>query len=146
MFAFKSPLSNGVILADEVGLGKTIEAGLIITQYWSEDKRKIIIIAPASLRKQWQNELKEKFFIDSVVLDAGVYRKLQKEGITNPFNQKNKVIITSYHYASRMQEELLKNRYDLAVIDEAHKLRNVYKPTNKMANRIKIALHGVFCP
>jgi len=142
LFAFKSPLSNGVILADEVGLGKTIEAGLIITQYWSEAKRKIIIIAPASLRKQWQIELKEKFFIDSIVLDSQTYKKLQKEGVPNPFNQKDKVIITSYHYASRMQEELLKNRYDLAVIDEAHKLRNVYKPTNKMANNIKIALHG----
>jgi ERCC4-related helicase len=131
-----------VILADEVGLGKTIEAGLIITQYWSEAKRKIIIIAPASLRKQWQNELKEKFFIDSIVLDSQTYKKLQKKGVPNPFNQKDKVIITSYHYASRMQEELIKNRYDLAVIDEAHKLRNVYKPTNKMANNIKIALHG----
>lgn len=52
LFAFQSPLSNGVIIADEVGLGKTIEAGLVLCQYWSEFKRKIIIIAPASLRKQ----------------------------------------------------------------------------------------------
>ena len=70
LFAFKSPLSSGVILADEVGLGKTIEAGLVLTQYWSERKRKILIIAPSSLRKQWSMELKEKFFLDSFILDA----------------------------------------------------------------------------
>ena len=54
LFAFKSPLSKGAILADEVGLGKTIEAGLVISQKWVEKKRKILIIAPANLRKQWR--------------------------------------------------------------------------------------------
>lgn len=47
LFAFNSPLSKGVVLADEVGLGKTIEAGLVICQYWAVGKRKIIIICPA---------------------------------------------------------------------------------------------------
>ncbi|MBP8314839.1 SNF2-related protein, partial [Clostridium neonatale] len=67
LFAFKSPLSKGVILADEVGLGKTIEAGLVISQYWAENKRKIIIICPSSLRHQWSNELEEKFNIHSII-------------------------------------------------------------------------------
>lgn len=53
LFAFKSPLSKGAILADEVGLGKTIEAGLVISQHWADRKRRILIIVPASLRKQW---------------------------------------------------------------------------------------------
>lgn len=53
LFAFRSPLSQGVILADEVGLGKTIEAGLVIAQRWAERKRRILIITPANLRKQW---------------------------------------------------------------------------------------------
>ena len=52
LFAFRSPLSKGIVLADEVGLGKTIEAGLVLCQYWSTGKRKIIIVCPASLRKQ----------------------------------------------------------------------------------------------
>ena len=61
LFAINSPFSKGVILADEVGLGKTIEAGLVLCQYWVERKRKILIITPSSLRKQWQNELLDKF-------------------------------------------------------------------------------------
>lgn len=61
LFAFQSPLSKGSILADEVGLGKTIEAGLVIAQKWAEKKRRILIIAPANLRKQWTMEMMEKF-------------------------------------------------------------------------------------
>ena len=57
LFAFRSPLSKGVILADEVGLGKTIEAGLVISQKWAERKRRILLILPATLRSQWQTEL-----------------------------------------------------------------------------------------
>jgi len=62
LFAFKSPLSKGAILTDEVGLGKTIEAGLVLSQKWTERKRRILIITPANLRKQWSQELEEKFF------------------------------------------------------------------------------------
>ena len=60
LFAFKSPYSKGVILADEVGLGKTIEAGILLSQKWAEGKRKILIICPSSLRKQWVNEFINK--------------------------------------------------------------------------------------
>lgn len=61
LFALKSPLTKGVLLADEVGLGKTIEAGIVLCQYWSELRRKLLIVCPASLRSQWANELEEKF-------------------------------------------------------------------------------------
>ncbi len=74
LFAFQSPLSKGVIFADEVGLGKTIEAGLVLCQYWAVGKRKIIVICPASIRKQWGYELTEKFGIENEVLDARNYR------------------------------------------------------------------------
>ena len=57
MFAMRSPLTKGVILCDEVGLGKTIEAGLVMCQSWAERKRKILVVSPASLRKQWSLEL-----------------------------------------------------------------------------------------
>ena len=67
-FAFKSPLSKGAILADEVGLGKTIEAGIILSQNWAEHKRRLLIICPANLRKQWSSELLEIFFLPSVIV------------------------------------------------------------------------------
>ena len=138
LFAFKSPLSKGVIVADEVGLGKTIEAGLVLCQYWAIGKRKIIIVCPASLRKQWSLELTEKFGLDNIILDTKNYNQLRKEG-KNPFSQK-RIIICSYNFAARNKTEIILRQFDLAVIDEAHKLRNVYRKSNKIANAIKDAL------
>ncbi len=141
LFAFKSPLSKGVILADEVGLGKTIEAGLVICQYWAERKRNILIICPASLRKQWSLELYEKFNIPNVILEAKTYKQFINAGITNPLRQKNKVIIMSYNFANRYKEAIRECKWDIAIIDEAHKLRNAYKTNNKTATGIKFALN-----
>ena len=70
LFAFASPLSKGALLADEVGLGKTIEAGLVISQRWAEGKRRILIIAPSNLRKQWHQEMNEKFFIPCTIIES----------------------------------------------------------------------------
>lgn len=139
LFAFKSPLSKGVILADEVGLGKTIEAGLVISQYWAENKRKIIIICPSSLRHQWSNELEEKFNIHSIIMESKSFNIEYKDGNENPFIQKNKAIILSYNFASNKKDILRLLEWDLVVIDEAHKLRNCYKPNNKIGNNIKWA-------
>lgn len=141
LFAFKSPLSSGVILADEVGLGKTIEAGLVLTQYWSERKRKIIIITPASLRKQWSMELKEKFFLDSFILDGKSYKDEIVKGNRYPFEQKDKILIISYQFASRHSEALFLAGFQLSVIDEAHKMRNYHRGEKaKMSFAIATAL------
>ena len=140
-FAFKSPLSKGAILADEVGLGKTIEAGLVISQKWAERKRKVLIIAPSNLRKQWSQELQDKFFIPSVILEAKSFNEQIKNGNLNPFLQPN-VIICSYQFARSKEAYLRAVNWDLAVIDEAHRLRNVYKPNNKIAKAIKNALEN----
>src|SRR6478752_8109327 len=70
LFAFNSPLSKGALLADEVGLGKTIEAGLVLSQKWAERRRKILIIVPSNLRKQWSQELMDKFFLPSYILES----------------------------------------------------------------------------
>lgn len=125
-FALKSPLSKGVILADEVGLGKTIEAGLVLAQFWAENKRKIIIICPAVLRKQWQEELRNKFALDSVILDTKTIVNFEKDGI----NFKNeifghKVLICSYHFCLNPKNRALLEslNFHLAMFDEAHKLR-----------------------
>src|ERR1044072_9885112 len=87
LFAFRSPLSRGAILADEVGLGKTIEAGLIISQLWAERKRRILIVLPAALREQWGRELLEKFFIASIILESKNFNQLSKQGGEKPFDQ-----------------------------------------------------------
>jgi len=136
LFALKTPLSKGVILADEVGLGKTIEAGIILGQYWAEKKRNLIIICPAALRKQWATELSEKFNLPSVVLDSKNVRTLKKEGVYDPFKLK-KVIIMSYHFAARNEENLVQVPWNLVVIDEAHKLRNAHRESNKMGQAIR---------
>lgn len=141
LFALRSPLSKGVILADEVGLGKTIEAGLVLCQYWAEKKRKLLIICPASLRRQWAAELSEKFNLPTVILDAATVRRQKKEGIYNPFAQ-NKVIILSFHFAARQEEQLVAIPWNLVTIDEAHKLRNAHRKSNRIGQTLRRALDG----
>src|SRR5687767_15107117 len=85
LFALQSPLSEGVILADEVGLGKTIEAGIVLCQKWAERKRRLLVVCPASIRKQWATELIEKFNLPASVVDARGYREAQKQGNPRPF-------------------------------------------------------------
>lgn len=142
LFALRSPLSKGVILADEVGLGKTIEAGIVISQRWAERRRKILLILPATLRKQWQQELIEKFGIDSLILESATYNQIRKTSRQNPFLPQDRIVICSYHFAAARADELRQISWDQVVIDEAHRLRNVYKPSNKMANAIARAVEN----
>jgi ERCC4-related helicase len=139
LFAFRSPLSTGAILADEVGLGKTIEAGILLSQRWAERKRKILIIVPASLRKQWHQELSDKFFLPSVLLETKTFNEQIRQGNLNPFDR-SEIVICSYQFARSKEPYVRQVAWNLAVIDEAHRLRNVYKPTNKIGNAIKGAL------
>lgn len=142
MFAFRSPLSRGALLADEVGLGKTIEAALIMSQLWAERKRKILVIVPTTLRKQWAQELAEKFFLPSEVFDTRSYAARQKSGSANPLDDATGVVICSYNFARTRQEAIRAVDWNLVVVDEAHRLRNVYKPSNRIAAAIKIAIQG----
>jgi len=136
LFAFKSPLSKGVLLADEVGLGKTIEAGLVLCQLWSERKRNLLVICPAALRKQWSLELLEKFNLPSVILESKTYNEFIKQNKSNPFNQ-DKIVICSYQYVAKMYQDVAAVKWATVVIDEAHKLRNSYRESNKLGQAIK---------
>jgi len=140
LFAFRSPLSKGAILADEVGLGKTIEAGLVLSQKWAERKRKILIIAPANLRKQWNQELQDKFYLESIILETKSFNQQINNGNLNPFDQKGQVAICSYQFAKTKAPYLRHIKWDLVVIDEAHRLRNVYKNNNVIAKTLKDTL------
>lgn len=141
LFAFRSPLSKGAILADEVGLGKTIEAGILLAQRWAERNRKLIVICPANLRKQWSQELSDKFFLATAILEAKTFNEAIRGGNLNPFDQP-KIVLCSYQFARCKEPYLRQTAWDLVVIDEAHRLRNVYKSSNKIAVAIKSALAG----
>jgi adenine-specific DNA-methyltransferase len=140
LFAFASPLSKGALLADEVGLGKTIEAGLVISQRWAERKRRILVITPSNLRKQWHQELSEKFLLPGVILESKSYNQSIRDGSIQPFEVKNSIVICSYQFARSKASDVRRVPWDLVVIDEAHRLRNVYKPSNIIANTLKNAL------
>ncbi len=139
LFAFSSPLSKGGVLADEVGLGKTIEAGLVISQRWAERRRRVLVITPANLRKQWHQELQEKFFLPCRILETKPYNDAIKKGNLRPFESED-IVICSYQFARNKAAGINAIQWDLVVIDEAHRLRNVYKPSNVIANTIKQAL------
>ena len=138
LFALQNPLVKGVILADEVGLGKTIEAALVLAQYWAERRRRLIVVCPAALRKQWANELAEKFHLPSQVLDARTYKELRKQGIADPFDQPG-VNVISYNFAAKMSDKLRLTPWDLVVFDEAHKLRNAHRESHRTGQAIKEA-------
>lgn len=140
LFAFKSPFSKGAILADEVGLGKTIEAGILLSQQWAENKKRILIICPSSLRKQWVNELTDKFYLKSEVMENRNFNAKLKNGSKNPFDDDKTIKICSYQYASRKAEYVQLTSWDLVVLDEAHYLRNVHKNSESIASKIKHAV------
>lgn len=131
LFALQASTSRGVVLADEVGLGKTIEAGIVLCQYWAERKRRILIIAPSSLRQQWQQELDEKFAIPSRLLDAKTKDELLAPRPGLPAH----VLICSYEFAQRNTEDLYRH-WDLIVADEAHRLRSYWKGNAKIADAV----------
>lgn len=141
LFALNNPLSKGVVLADEVGLGKTIEAALVLCQLWAERKRRLIVICPAALRKQWALELSEKFNLPAEVLDARTWRDLQQGGIYDPFDR-DVISICSYHFAARMEQAIGNTPWDAAVIDEAHKLRNAHRKSHATGQSLKRSLAG----
>lgn len=130
LFALKNPLHEGVMLADEVGLGKTIEAGLVLCQLWAERKRRLLVICPSSLRKQWQEELREKFALPATIA----------EGVLPVFS--DGIWVMSYQFAAKYAERLQLEHWDCAVLDEAHKLRNAHKENNRIGQALQRVLAG----
>src|SRR5690606_3054773 len=124
VFALNSPLSGGVLLADEVGLGKTIEAGLVMAQFCAEQRRRILLIVPPSLQRQWQEELRQKFRLQSELLSS---RQL-KSGVSRSDDMINEPIIwiVSPGVAARSATFLEKIDWDLIIVDEAHWLRGLW--------------------
>lgn len=127
-----SKLRPRMILADEVGLGKTIEAGLVIKELRARGLiDRVIIVTPASLTIQWQQELRSKFNEDFEIIDKTAVRYLGKDG--NPWAKRNNVIC-SLEFARREDnfDSIVSAGWDLVVFDEAHRVRR-----NRVGNQLK---------
>ncbi|MDY5585453.1 MAG: SNF2-related protein [Arcanobacterium sp.] len=125
LFALSTPFVRGVMLADEVGLGKTIEAALVLSHYWHSGRRKILIIVPSSLRQQWRQELSEKFAIPATLLAVDNLEPLPD----------NSISICSYEFANA-QSQKLQQDWDVVICDEAHKLRSYWTGKGKIARSV----------
>ncbi len=135
-FALDSLDRGGCLLADEVGLGKTIEAGLVMAQVLAEGAKKILVLCPASLRVQWQTELSSKFSIDSRLVDG---RSAGPRGVR--FGE-SEVTIASLGFGARHAEALAAVAWDLVVVDEAHRVRNSFQNKDSQGARLAAALNG----
>ena len=133
-FALESLPRGGCMLADEVGLGKTIEAGIVLAQLVAEGKGRILVLTPATLRAQWQAEMQDKFDLRTVMVDGRAVRAGH-----NPFQQPVPVI-SSHPFAAGRAELIRQLPWDLVVIDEAHRLRNAHRAGNKIARALRDAL------
>ncbi|MFW0184756.1 SNF2-related protein [Rothia sp. CCM 9418] len=116
-------------MADEVGLGKTIEAGIVISQYWAQRQRRILIIGPSSLRQQWQQELNEKFALPATLMDSkNIDALIAPDG-------RDEILICSYEFANSQTHKLIRS-WDLVVCDEAHRLRSHWTGQAKIAGNV----------
>ncbi|MGD9496489.1 MAG: SNF2-related protein [Armatimonadota bacterium] len=119
-FAVSNPMLGGVLLADEVGLGKTIEAGMIIKEMVYRGARNVLIMASRSLCQQWAGEMAERFGLEFDVLDTRRVKELEAAG-EQPFAG---LRITTYHYVNYHFDRFARTPWDLVIVDEAHKLKN----------------------
>ena len=136
--AIESLKTGGIVLADEVGLGKTIEAGLVIKYVLDNGAKKIIIAVPATLRKQWEIELDEKFNLKAMILDRLTVEKDYYSMRTWMEKDEVRIILTSYDYASKFMKRFPFVKWDFVVVDEAHNLRNVFHGTKRAKNLYEI--------
>lgn len=133
--AIQALKTGGIVLADEVGLGKTIEAGLVLKYVLESGAKRVMIALPASLRKQWELELEEKFGLESAILDRATVEKESQEWRKRLTDSKSiRIIITSYDYSSKLMKRFPEVKWDFVIIDEAHNLRNVFHGTKRARN------------
>ena len=139
-FALRNPLSKGVLLADEVGLGKTIEAGLVHVPVLGRTQTAADRDLPRQPSQAVEPGTGRKVQpADRASSTARTYRQAQAGGNPDPFLT-DRVVVTSMNFASTMRAEIRAVPFDLVVIDEAHKLRNAYRPSNKIGQNIKWAV------
>lgn len=133
--AIQALKTGGIVLADEVGLGKTIEAGLVLKYVLESGAKRVLIALPASLRKQWELELEDKFGLQSVILDRLTVEKESSDWRKRLTDNKTvRIVLTSYDYSSKLMKRFPEVKWDFIIIDEAHNLRNVFHGTKRAKN------------
>ncbi len=137
-FAVSNPMLKGVLLADEVGLGKTIEAAMVIKEMIYRGARNVLIIASRSLCQQWAGELRERFAVEFEVLNADRVRQLERRKLS-PYSG---LRICTYHFVNQHLGEVEKTPWDLVVVDECHLLKN---PQGALHRAIKRLPRGFTC-
>ena len=138
--ALQALKTGGIVLADEVGLGKTIEAGLVLKYVLESGAKRVLIALPASLRKQWELELEEKFNLESIILDRLTVEKESREWRSRLTDTKKvRIVLTSYDYSSKLMKRFPEVKWDFIIIDEAHNLRNVFHGTKRAKNLYELS-------
>lgn len=136
--AIQALKTGGIVLADEVGLGKTIEAGLVLKYVLETGAKRVLIALPASLRKQW--ELEDKFGLQSVILDRLTVEKDSSDWRKRLTDNKSvRIVLTSYDYSSKLMKRFPEVKWDFIIIDEAHNLRNVFHGTKRAKNLYELS-------
>ena len=138
--AIQALKTGGIVLADEVGLGKTIEAGLVLKYVLETGAKRVLIALPASLRKQWELELEDKFGLQSVILDRLTVEKDSSDWRKRLTDNKSvRIVLTSYDYSSKLMKRFPEVKWDFIIIDEAHNLRNVFHGTKRAKNLYELS-------
>ncbi len=143
-FALAALPTGGAVLADEVGLGKTIEAGLVMAQLTADGRGRVLVLVPASLRAQWRDELASKFGLIAEIVEGERVRSAERLGLrVNPFDTGG-IVVASHPFAAMRSAEVERVPWDLVVIDEAHRLRNAYRRDHRTGQSLRKALRR--CP
>jgi len=138
--AIRALPTGGIVLADEVGLGKTIEAGLVLKYVIDTGAKKIMIALPAALRKQWEIELEEKFGLNAIILDRATVKRFYHSTKQQLESSKElSIVIASYDYSSKLMKSFPNVKWDFVIIDEAHNLRNVFNGTKRAKNLYEVS-------
>jgi len=145
------------LLSDEVGLGKTIEAAMVVKELRARGlARRVLILVPSGLVRQWQFELKTKFNETFAIFDRNTLQYLKAKGVSNPWTDHDSVI-TSQEWASWSEErraEIASVDWDLIIVDEAHHARrqrtgnrfnmtNLYRLVSELTSRPEFSRRGV---
>ncbi|MDL2238026.1 hypothetical protein LJC56_09395 [Christensenellaceae bacterium OttesenSCG-928-K19] len=130
IFAQHNAYGGGAILADEEGLGKTIEAGIVLSQLYYEGKRRLLVLVPPDYVDHWKENLEERFLLPTITI--------------NEYPEQEGIVLASYTDVVQQEQRFTEIAWDIAVIDEAHRLANASALTSehKTSDAIYRALKG----